>query len=50
MRTLEEKYPIPKDKKSLKWSDFEITHRIGSGGFGEVFLGELLDSKKRGIA
>lgn len=27
--------------KKIKWSDFTISYLIGSGGFGEVFLGEL---------
>ena len=28
----------PSDKK-IKWSDFTVSYLIGSGGFGEVFLG-----------
>ena len=37
---LQKIYPLPPDKK-IKWNSFEVTHRIGGGGFGEVFLAEL---------
>ena len=32
-------------KKKMFWSDFTIIYLIGTGGFGEVFLGELNDNK-----
>ena len=31
-------YPPPAYKPCIKWSSFEVTHRIGNGGFGDVFL------------
>lgn len=48
MKEIEENYPLPADKISLCWEHFEISHRIGAGGFGEVFLGELLENKRKG--
>lgn len=38
-------YPPPVGKPSIKWNSFEVTHRIGGGGFGDVFLAELKDNK-----
>ena len=48
MGELERYYPPPVDKK-IGWDSFEITHKIGSGGFGDVFLGELKENKARGV-
>lgn len=39
-------YPAP---KAVKWESFEIIGKIGSGGFGEVFLAELKENKAKGI-
>lgn len=33
----------------MKWTDFNILYLIGSGGFGEVFLGELKENQTEGI-
>lgn len=49
MGELERYYPPPIDKK-IGWESFEITHKIGSGGFGDVFLGELKENKLRGMS
>ena len=32
----------------MRWNDFIVSYLIGSGGFGEVFLGELKDFKGEG--
>lgn len=48
MGQLEKFYPPPTDKK-INWDSFDITHKIGSGGFGDVFLGNLKENKTRGI-
>lgn len=34
IKMIENQYPLPNDKKSIKWENFDVTHRIGSGGFG----------------
>jgi len=39
-------YPPP---KTVKWESFEIINKIGSGGFGDVFLAELKENKAKGI-
>lgn len=33
----------------MKWNDFIIRYLIGTGGFGEVFLGELKENKEKGF-
>lgn len=45
IKTFERMYPLPAGKASIKWNSFDVTHRIGGGGFGEVYLAELKDNK-----
>ena len=40
LQAIEKMLKNPSNKK-LKWNDFIIHFLIGTGGFGEVFLGEL---------
>ncbi len=49
IKTFERIYPLPPGRHPIKWNSFDITHRIGGGGFGDVFLAELKDNKEKGI-
>ena len=49
IKTFEHMYPLPTGKHSIKWNSFDVTHRIGGGGFGDVFLAELKDNQEKGI-
>ena len=37
------------DRKAIRWSSFDVSHRIGGGAFGDVYLAELKQNKAKGI-
>lgn len=47
LRKIEQTYAAPSEK--MGWDSFDVTHKIGDGGFGEVFLAELKANQEKGI-
>ena len=49
MCRLEQIYHHTDQNLRLTWESFRIVHKIGSGGFGDVFLGELKANCEKGV-
>ena len=46
---LEQIYRPTNANTKLTWESFKVAYKIGHGGFGDVFLGELKENAERGV-